>query len=62
MEHRTSKDDLLLPWYKKSTYILIMVIAVSIAVYVAYLLLSSPAQTTQAPPCVGTIYSNPPCP
>jgi len=46
MEHRTSKDDLVPPWYKRGAYLLILVVIVFIAVYAIYLLASPHAAAT----------------
>jgi hypothetical protein len=37
MEHRTSKDDLVPPWYKRGSYILILLVIAFIVVYGIYL-------------------------
>jgi len=58
MEHRTTKDDLVPPWYKRGSYIIILAIIVFIAAYAIYLLVLAPRgapatinDTSCAPAC-----------
>lgn len=60
MEHRASEDDIAPPWYRRGAYILIMIVVIAIAVYLAYMLLN-PAPTTQTASCIKTLYNNNPC-
>ncbi len=47
VEHRTSKDDLVPPWYKRGAYVVILLVIVFIVVYGIYLMV---APHTPPPP------------
>jgi hypothetical protein len=42
VEHRTSKDDLVPPWYKRTAYIMIIGLVAFILVYAVYILVFVP--------------------
>jgi hypothetical protein len=50
VEHRTSPDDLVPPWYKRGVYIIIIALIAFILIYALYILVLSPPQPT--PPYV----------
>jgi len=42
VEHRTSKDDLVPPWYKRTAYIMIIALVAFILIYALYILVFAP--------------------